>query len=218
MSYALRKQPVFWRSPSFGIVAALHVAGLVALVQWEIAQPDSVILQVLSVRMVEAEAKPVPPRPLPVEVPRPTPRSVVRPAAPVLTAATEAPSAPAAFTVAPQPPPPKGDAAPAAPVAPAPAALPLAAARFDADYLQNPKPLYPPMSRRLGEEGKVILRVRVAASGAAQEVEVKQGSGFARLDAAARDAVSRWRFVPARRGDEAVESWVAVPIQFALES
>jgi len=215
MSYALRKQPVFWRSPSFGIVALLHAVGLVALVQWEIARPESVILQALSVRMIEPEQPKVnEPRPLPLEAPKPTPRRVVQQTPPVLAAAAETPSAPAAFAVAPQPPAePKVEAKP---VAPAPA--PLSGARFDADYLQNPKPVYPPMSRRLGEEGKVILRVRVSAAGTAQEVEIKQGSGFSRLDAAARDAVSRWRFVPAKRGDEAVESWVAVPIQFALES
>ena len=215
MSYAVRKQPAFWRSPSFGIVATLHAAGLAALVQWEIARPDSVILQALSVRMIEPEQpKRAEPRPLPVEVPKPMPRSVVRETPPpVLTAAAEAPSTPATFAVAPQPAEPKVDAKPAAP-----APAPVSAARFDADYLQNPKPVYPPMSRRLGEQGKVVLRVRVSATGLAQEVEVKQGSGFARLDTAARDAVSRWRFVPAKRGEEPVESWVAVPIQFALES
>lgn len=216
MSYALRKQPVFWRSPSFGIVALLHAVGLVALVQWEIARPESVILQALSVRMIEPEQpKQAEPRALPMEAPKPTPRRVVpQTPPPVLAAAPEAPSAQAAFAVAPQPPAePKVEAKPAAP-----APAPLSGARFDADYLQNPKPVYPPMSRRLGEEGKVILRVRVSAAGTAQEVEIKQGSGFSRLDAAARDAVSRWRFVPAKRGDEAVESWVAVPIQFALES
>lgn len=217
MSYALRKQPVFWRSPSFGIVALLHAVGLVALVQWEIARPDSVILQALAVRMIEPEQpKVAEPRPLPMEAPKPTPRRVVpQTPPPVLAAAPEAPSAPAAFAVAPQPAAePRIDPKPAAPAAPAP----VSGARFDADYLQNPKPVYPPMSRRLGEEGKVILRVRVSAEGHAREVEIKQGSGFSRLDAAARDAVARWRFVPAKRGDEAVESWVAVPIQFALES
>ena len=104
-------------------------------------------------------------------------------------------------------------------VAPAPPAPPVVApARFDADYLQNPKPVYPPLSRRLNEEGKVWLRVRVGADGSALEVELKQGSGHARLDAAARDAVARWRFVPAKRGAEPIESWVAVPILFALET
>jgi protein TonB len=90
--------------------------------------------------------------------------------------------------------------------------------RFDAAYLANPKPAYPPASRRLGEEGRVVLRVFVAADGLAQMVEIRQPSGFARLDAAAADAVARWRFVPARRGERAVAAWVLVPIVFNLES
>jgi protein TonB len=117
------------------------------------------------------------------------------------------------FVVAPQPPapPPQPIAAPPAPPAP------LLAARFDADYLHNPKPVYPPLSRRQGEEGKVLLKVRVSAKGEALEVAVSKSSGFPRLDNAAIDAVTRWRFVPAKRGDETVDSSVVVPITFALE-
>lgn len=90
--------------------------------------------------------------------------------------------------------------------------------RFDADYLDNPKPAYPPLSRRLGEEGKVILRVFVETNGQAAKVEMQASSGFPRLDEAAGAAVARWRFVPARRGDEPVAAWVRVPIVFALRS
>lgn len=207
----------FWRTPSFGVVAALHAVGLAALVHWQVQQPDSPLAQLLSVRFIEPE-KPrlVEPKPLPSPVPKPAARpTAVETPPPVLTAAAEAPAPAPSFAVAPQPPappaPPPIQAAPPAPV-------PVTAARFDADYLHNPKPVYPAASRRLGEEGKVWLRVKVGADGTALEVEIKQGSGFSRLDAAARDAVSKWRFVPAKRGAEPVESWVAVPIQFALES
>ena len=94
----------------------------------------------------------------------------------------------------------------------------LVGARFDADYLHNPRPAYPLSSRRLGEEGRVVLRVRVSAQGLPLAIEVKQSSGSPRLDEAARVAVERWRFVPARLGSEAVESSVLVPLQFALDS
>lgn len=211
MSYALRKETAIWRNPSFVAVVLAHGLGLAALAHWDMQQPDSVILQVMSVRMIEPEVpKTVAPK---LPQPKPAPKAAaVEPPRPVLTAPSDTP-APAAFAVAPQPPsPPRTEIAPAAPPAPA-----VTAARFDADYLQNPKPAYPPISRRLNEQGKVVLRVHVAADGSAQAVEVKQSSGFPRLDAAARDAVSRWHFVPARRGTEATESWVAVPIQFSLE-
>jgi protein TonB len=74
------------------------------------------------------------------------------------------------------------------------------------------------MSRRLGEEGKVVLRVRVSAQGASLAVEIKQSSGHARLDEAARSAVERWRFVAARQGTEAVEATVLVPLNFTLDN
>lgn len=148
------------------------------------------------------------PTPMPVSVaPSPTPSPA---AAPVLAAAPSA-KASSDFAVA--------EARPAV-AAPAPApslTQALTQARFDADYLHNPKPVYPPLSRRLGEEGKVLLKVSVTAQGTAEQVEVHKSSGFTRLDSAARDAVYRWRFVPARRGDEPVAASVLVPITFALE-
>jgi periplasmic protein TonB len=91
-------------------------------------------------------------------------------------------------------------------------------ARFDAAYLDNPRPAYPPLSRRLGEEGKVVLAVEVSDDGRATEVTLHRTSGLPRLDAAALAAVSTWRFVPARRGDTAVAARVLVPLVFSLNN
>ena len=96
-------------------------------------------------------------------------------------------------------------------------AVPVSVARYDAAYLHNPRPAYPPLSRRLGEEGKVLLRVRVGADGHPVAVDVERSSKFERLDEAARRAVGSWRFVPARRGDEPVEGSVSVPVVFRLD-
>jgi protein TonB len=93
----------------------------------------------------------------------------------------------------------------------------VTSARFDADYLNNPAPTYPQLSRRMREEGKVLLRVVVSADGTPRLVEISQGSGSERLDKAARSAVERWRFVPARQGERAIEAAVLVPIIFKLE-
>ncbi len=98
----------------------------------------------------------------------------------------------------------------------APAAA-VTAPRFDADYLDNPRPAYPPLSRKSNEQGKVVLQVAVDASGAARQVDVRSSSGFDRLDRAAVAAVSRWRFVPARQGSEAVAATVLVPIVFSFK-
>lgn len=89
---------------------------------------------------------------------------------------------------------------------------------FTAEYLANPAPAYPPLSQELGESGQVRLRVAVDASGAPSQIEIAESSGFTRLDRAALSAVKRWRFVPARRGSEAVAGRVIVPIHFNLKT
>lgn len=89
-------------------------------------------------------------------------------------------------------------------------------AGFDADYLNNPAPVYPAAARRAGEQGRVLLLVKVSPQGQAEQVELRQGSGFSRLDEAAMTAVRQWRFVPARRGDEPIAASVIVPITFRL--
>jgi TonB family C-terminal domain len=108
--------------------------------------------------------------------------------------------------------------APAAPVPAASSEPEPTAPRFDAAYLDNPPPAYPPLSRRLGEQGRVLVRVFVEPGGSPAQVELRASSGHRRLDAAAVAAVRRWRFVPARRGAEPVGAWVLVPITFNLRS
>ena len=88
---------------------------------------------------------------------------------------------------------------------------------FAADYLSNPRPAYPPLARRRGEEGQVLLRVLVSTTGRAAQLELQQSSGSALLDEAAQTAVRQWKFVPAQRAGVAVESRVLVPIVFRLE-
>jgi periplasmic protein TonB len=70
----------------------------------------------------------------------------------------------------------------------APSSLTLdSEARFDADYLRNPAPAYPALARRLGEEGKLVLRVFVTPEGHPGQIELKTSSGSPRLDQAAQD-------------------------------
>lgn len=87
----------------------------------------------------------------------------------------------------------------------------------DAAYLNNPRPVYPAMSRRLGEEGRVMLEVHINADGIPSKVTIHKSSGFPRLDDSAFEAVKRWKFAPARRGGEAIASVAIVPIPFVLE-
>jgi protein TonB len=150
--------------------------------------------------------KPVPPPPAPQPVASPN--------------LPPAPNAPTGVTE-PQPAPPPINTpvaavpAPAPPPAPAPAKVELPSS--DADYLQNPHPAYPPASKRMGEQGKVIVRVLIGVDGTAKDAELKQSSGFDRLDRAALDTVRKWRYVPGKRGGVAEAMWFNVPINFVLE-
>ena len=210
------------------LVTAAHVAALATLAhlaQRPAAPPETPI----SVALIElpvplptvAPTPPAPPKPV-VEPPKPRPQ--VRAPKPV-PKTTESPTAIRTETPPPQAmPEPVREAAPTPPAPPAPAARPapeappaVVAARFDAAYLNNPAPAYPPLSRRMREEGKVMLRVQVTAEGLPAQVDLAESSGFARLDSAAREAVQRWRFVPAKQGGQAVAAAVIVPIVFKLE-
>lgn len=88
--------------------------------------------------------------------------------------------------------------------------------QFDVAYLNNPTPVYPPLSKRLREQGNLLLRVWVSANGTTEQIEIETSSGSSRLDNAAIDAVRQWRFVPARHGDKAVAGLALVPINFHL--
>jgi periplasmic protein TonB len=78
------------------------------------------------------------------------------------------------------------------------------------------KPSYPPSARRAGIQGTTLLGVFIAADGHVGDVVVKQSAGHPDLDAAAADAVRRWRFEPARRGSEPIAMWVLLPVEFRL--
>jgi len=85
-----------------------------------------------------------------------------------------------------------------------------------ARYRDTPRPDYPDSARREGSEGSVLLRVLVDEQGRSKKVEINSSSGSQALDHAAMEALRRWRFHPARYRDQAVESWLRVPIEFRL--
>lgn len=93
---------------------------------------------------------------------------------------------------------------------------PLVEARADVAALNNPRPPYPLAARRRGLEGRVLLAVHVRADGSCAEVQLRQSSGHALLDDSALGTVRRWRFLPATRSGQAIDSWVDVPVSFRL--
>ncbi|WP_243220862.1 energy transducer TonB [Methylobacter sp. S3L5C] len=95
--------------------------------------------------------------------------------------------------------------------------VPVTLPNLNADYLNNPAPDYPSVSRELGEQGRVLLRAMINSDGTVAQVVLRKSSGFNRLDQAALDTVKKWRFVPAQRGEQKISAWIVVPVTFSLE-
>lgn len=214
----------------FVLIALLHAAGVALLAHFG-RDTAALIEPPITVALLDAP-RPLPPvatpaRPAPQAQLRTTPAPPRTPPKRVDTALPHndlphnelppSPAEPPVPTAAPQ-----ADPAPEPPRAPsvrnaAEQPPPAVAARFDAAYLNNPAPAYPALSRRLREEGRVLLRVHVTAEGLPTKVNLAESSGFGRLDAAAHEAVLRWRFIPAKQDGHAIDAWVHVPIVFKLE-
>jgi protein TonB len=189
---------------------------IVHLIEQVQARPDT---QPVALLVRESLPKPLVKQRQPSQRPMPLPTPVVD--API---ATTAPSP--VSTIAPaeshpvEAPVAKADPQPVAAPArtePSPKEESVDQPRFDADYLDNPSPGYPPLSRKLREEGQVLLRVRVTAEGRPEQVNLHRSSGFDRLDERAINTVRQWKFMPARLGGKPVDAWVIVPIQFSLK-
>ena len=107
---------------------------------------------------------------------------------------------------------------------PAPVAAPPTAAtgiriapKIDKRFEGRLRPDYPPTSRRLGEEGLVVLECLVNVEGKCEEVKLKTSSTFPRLDEAAlKHAPRAWRFTPGTEDGKPVPLWVTVPIRFRI--
>jgi protein TonB len=211
------------RGAVVGTVIVLHLLGLWALQAGLLHRVVSWVVPVMAV----SDAVDVPPPPPAKPLPRPATTVSPPPAAAVATSAPELPlavpaaSAPVASAPIGLPAPsPVQNSAPAAPapVTATPTPSPkIALPSTQADYLNNPKPAYPALSRRLGEQGRAVVRVLIGADGLPQKAELHTSSGFERLDRAALDTVMRWRYVPGKRGDVPEAMWFNVPLNFVLE-
>jgi protein TonB len=179
-----------------------------------------VVLEIVQPPML-VQLLPEPPRALPNMAPPPVPMPQLRKPEIVIPEPPRFETLSAVQVVEKPAPPPPPSPAPVANVAPppAPTVAPVAAApRHDLAYLDNPAPSYPVFAKRAREQGKVMLRVQVDASGQVAGIDIHESSGYERLDKAALAAVRRWRFEPARLGDRPVAGVALVPITFQLEN
>lgn len=85
------------------------------------------------------------------------------------------------------------------------------------NYRNNPLPEYPLIARQRHWQGVVWLLVDVSAKGLVDAVDLEQSCGYRVLDRAARRAVKRWEFTPAKQAGLPVASQVRIPVRFSLE-
>ncbi|MGF6526957.1 energy transducer TonB [Variovorax sp. PvP013] len=209
-----------------GSVVLFHVAALWALQSGLIRKAAEVVIPVtLLSEFIEPPKPKAPPPPPPPPPPAPRPQITKAPPPPRPMAVRTPAPAPAApvGVIEPQPPapplappappaPPEPPAPPPAPPAPPAVTLPSS----NADYLNNPKPVYPAMSKRLGEQGKTIVRVLIGVDGLPRSATIRQSSGYERLDEAARTAVMSWRYVPGKRNGVVEPMEFNVPVNWVL--
>ena len=165
-----------------------------------------------------ASPTPAPPKPIKQAAPRPV-------ESPPHLLATEAPVESPTEATAPRPPPEPGVDAPRSgppglPFSSGPS-MPAGPVSLGSELAlvcpERRPPVYPSLSRRLGETGKVVLRVELDETGRVSAARVITSSGFDRLDAAALAAVRTWRCRPAQRDGQAVRSVALQPFDFTLE-
>jgi len=201
------------------LAASLHVALVAGLLSYSPAHPTLAAGAPLMIEFIR-EAEPAQPE-SPARGPKPPEVSAVRKTLepvkiqPGLPAQSDAPSAQkAAQPAEPARAVPAVETRPAAAV-PAPSA-PLRAVS-EVEYLRAPQPQYPGLSRRMGEEGRVTVRILVDVQGRPERAEIQKSSGSPRLDAAARNAVMQALFKPHVENGQPVPVWAIVPISFSLQ-
>lgn len=79
------------------------------------------------------------------------------------------------------------------------------------------QPDYPSSEIRKGNEGRVLIRLRVGRQGQVLAAEIVKSSGFPALDhAALQTALREWRFLPARQGEVAIAGEFQTWVRFSL--
>jgi protein TonB len=202
-----------------GAIILLHIAFFYALESGLIKKAADALPKEVFVSFITPEhaPEPAPPKPAPKPIPKTVPivKKTVAPPLPVINTPS-----PTAVTAPPSPPQPEAPIAAAptpSPAAPAAPAVPKTLTS-GVEYIQKPQAEYPAASKRMGEEGTVILHVLVNEKGRAESVEVQKSSGSPRLDEAGRQATRRALFKPYIEDGKAIRVYANVPITFKLEN
>jgi protein TonB len=194
------------------VVVAAHGAVLAAIWQMQVHAPQVLLDTPLFAQLIS------PPPTAAPEPPRPARRQEVKrqELPPVhLAAQTDSASVPAVAAPPPPvqevPPPPRALAAPVT----GPVTL---GGELSVVCSERPPPDYPPTSRRIGEQGRTVIRVELDTEGRIADARIDARSGSERLDNAALAAVKRWRCQPARRDGLTVRAIALQPFDFVLRT
>ena len=216
MNIFTERNPTFL--PGLMFVIAVHAALLYFLFKQQFIPPPKQ-LETLFVNFIPSarpkeEPKPQPPAPPKSEpVKKPLSRRMVA-ETPVVSE-----SEPVALSFQPEPEPePVAVAEPTpAPAPQMPAGPVTLSSELSGACPQLNAPAYPALSRRLGEEGKLVLRVELDEKGHVAQAQIVDSSGFKRLDEAAMAAVKTWRCTPPVRNGQAVRAVALQPFNFVLQ-
>jgi protein TonB len=188
----------------FGTIVSLHAGAIYGLAQIKAQRQAPLVQQPIAVRMISLPQERAPAKP--IEVKTISPRiAIAPPELPVIDVPIVEESV-RAITI------------PARPAAPVASSSDRDTPKLvsNVEYIREPVPRYPPQSRKLREQGLVMLRVLIDEQGNACSIEIESSSGYARLDHAAREAVARAAFRPYVEDGEPRRAVVLIPIEFYL--
>jgi protein TonB len=187
------------RFVSIGLVAALHVLVIYALASGLAAQmiqklPDELKAEVVQEKPPEQEKLPPPPPP---DLTKPPPPFVPPPD---IAIADTGPSNAISNVQSRQ----------------APVVAPQVTAPVPVGRKHECMSGYPPVSRRLSEQGNVMVKYVISETGEVMSATVDKSSGYSRLDEAAAQCVKDWRFKPATQGGRPIAVSGQVNIKYTL--
>jgi periplasmic protein TonB len=190
----------------FGVIVVLHAAALWGLAHLQRHDEAVPVAATMSVRLISPPAEQERSEPKPFKVAAITPRVALDPPPVPVLDIDVMDEAPNAITIPVHAAPPRStNEGP-----PSPKVI------SSVEYVREPAPRYPPVSRRLGEQGLVMLKVLIDERGVACSIEIQSSSGYARLDHAAREAVARAEFRPYVEDGQPRRALVLIPIEFYL--
>lgn len=216
MNILAQRNPAFL--PGLIFVIAVHAGLLYFLFKQQFIPPpkqlETLLVNFIPAARPKEETQPQPPAPPKAEpVKKPKSRQIVA-ETPVVSE-----NEPVALSFQPEPAPePVAMAEPSpAPAPQMPAGPVTLSSELSVACPQLNAPAYPALSRRLGEEGKLVLRVELDEKGHVAQAQIVDSSGFKRLDEAAMAAVKTWRCTPPVRNGQPVRAVALQPFNFVLQ-